>query len=86
MPFEQKTKSDRVKEIIELHHTLRRCGFPNDVEGIIKLKEICSQWVKDGKYTKGRIRLPGWERRIDFELYNRKGLEIAVNLIFVKGL
>ena len=86
MPFEHKTKLDRVKEIVELHRVLNRCGFPTFLEGIIELKTITSKWVKDGEYAKGRIELPGWERIIHYELYNRKNIEIAVNLVYAKGL
>jgi len=86
MPFEYKSKLDRVKEVVDLYHKLNKCGFPNDLEGIVELKEILSGWVKDGEYDKGRIYLRGWERIIHYELYNRKGSEIAVNLIYEKNL
>ena len=86
MPLEHKTQKDRIDEIIELYHKLNRCGFPNKLEEILEFKKILNKWIKDGQYTKGRIKLPGWERIIHYELYTRKGTEIAVNLVYAKGL
>lgn len=84
--FKHKTKENRVKEIVELYHKLNSCGFPTQLDGIVKFKKILSKWVNDGEYTKGRINLNGYERIVHYELYIQKNVEIAVNLVYVKGL
>lgn len=86
MTFIKKTKSERLSEVIKVLKQLINFGFPSQNEGILKLKEVLKQWVKDGEYKKGKIKLIGYERVILYELYIRKGTEIAVNLKFVKGL
>lgn len=84
--MQNKTKSNRVKEVIQLLRQLSKYGFQKQNEGIIEFTNILKQWVDDGKYMKGKIKLRGYERVIEYGLHNSKGMEIAVNLKFVKGL
>lgn len=84
--MQNKTKSNRVKEVIQLLRQLSKYGFRKQNEGIIEFTNILKQWVDDGKYMKGKIKLRGYERVIEYGLHNSKGMEIAVNLKFVKGL
>lgn len=86
MPFEYKTKQTRLQEVIKVLTQIRTFGFPNENQGIKDLRKILSKWVKDGQYKKGKIKLIGFERIIQYELYIRKETEIAVNLKFIKGL
>ena len=81
-----KTKKERLLEVLDIYRKLQRCGFPTQLEGIIELKDILRKWVNDGEYAKGRIKLPGYERIVHYELYTKQGIEIAVNLVYVKGL
>ena len=83
---QNKHKSNRIKEVIQLLRQLSNCGFPSQNEGIIEFTKILKRWVNDGRYVKGKIKLRGYERVIEYGLHNRKGTEIAVNLKFVKGL
>ena len=80
-----KTKKERLIEVLKVRRQFANFGFPENDE-IIKFNKILSQWVSDGIYQKGKLKLRGYERIIVYELYVRKGTEIAVNLIFEKGL
>ena len=86
MPFQHKNKSERLREVIKILKIIQNLGLSNENEGIKKLNKILKQWMKDGVYQKGKIKLYGFEREILYELYTRQGTEIAVNLKFVKGL
>lgn len=86
MPLLKKDKSDRVREVVKVLRQIETFGFPKELEGIKKITKELKDWAMDGEYRKGRIRLRGYEREIHYELYTRKGTEIAVNLKFVKGL
>ena len=86
MTFELKNKAERLKEVIDILKKLRNFGFPSEHEGIVEINNILKEWVNTGEYKKGKIKLTGYERKIIYELYTRKGVEIAVNLQFVKGL
>ena len=86
MPISNKTKSERLSEVVKVLKFIYNLGLsPND-ENIKKFKNILSKWVEDGIYVKGRIKLYGYEREILYELYPRQGTEIAVNMKYVKGL
>jgi hypothetical protein len=86
MSLQYKSKKERLEEVIKVLRLLRNLGIPQQNEGIIEITNILRQWVNDGKYQKGRIKLTGYERVIYYELYTRQNVEIAVNLKFVKGL
>lgn len=86
MPYIHKTKQERLREVIKVLKQIQNLGIPIQNEGLEELKKILSQWVNDGVYKKGRIKLRGYERIIYYELYNRKNVEIAVNLVYSKGL
>ena len=86
MPFERKTRADRLGEVIKVLKQFQSLGFPQEDPGILKITEILKKYVNTGGYKKGKIKLYGFEREIHYEFYTRKGTEIAVNLKFVKGL
>ena len=81
-----KTKKERLLEVLKLRKQFQNLGLPSESEEIIKFYKILSTWVNDGIYQKGKIKLRGYERMIVYELYVRQGTEIAVNLMYQKGL
>ena len=86
MPFTYKNKSDRLTEVVKVLKQIRNLGFPEKHEGILEINKILKEYVNTGGYKKGKIKLTGYERVIQYELYVRKGVEIAVNLKYIKGL
>lgn len=86
MSFQQKTKQDRVKEVLKVLRFIKDLGLPMNNVDLLKFREILSKWVNDGKYIKGKIKLKGYERIILYELFNKKNLEIVVNLKYMKGI
>ena len=86
MTFSHKTKAERLGEVIKILKQIFDFGLPADNEGIKEFKRILSKWVDDGNYVTGKVKLEGYEREIVYGLYIRRGVEIVVNLKFVKGL
>ena len=86
MPFNHKNKKQRLIEVVKVLKQIRNLGFPIELEGIKEINRILKEYVKNGEYKKGRIKLVGYEREIQYELYPRENVEIAVNLKFIKGL
>ena len=86
MPFEKKNQNERLGEVIKVLKQFQSLGFPQDEPGIIEISNILKKYVYDGNYANGKIKLRGFEREIIYQLYTRKGTEIAVNLRYVRGL
>lgn len=86
MPFEYKTKYERVEEVVKTLKKLDEMSFPSENNGIIELKKILKSWAYNGEYKKGKINLEGFDRIIIYELFPRKNVEILINLKYVKNI
>lgn len=79
-----KTKVERVNEVVGLLKKLKDCLGQTDQ--ILEFKKILDQWIEDGQYRKGKIKLVGYERILHYDLYARQGMDIEICLKYVKGL
>lgn len=81
-----KTKEERVGEVVQLLKKIQDCGIEKTNEDFLKFKEILDQWMEDGFYKKGKVKLHGQERLLQYHLYSRQGMEIEICLKYVKGI
>ena len=86
MLMEQKTKSERLGEVIQLLKKIYDFGIDKTDENLLEFKKILTQWMEDGKFRKGSINLFSHERELIYELYSRKGMDIEICLKYRKGL
>ena len=81
-----KTKEERVGEVVQLLKKIHNCGIEKTNEDFLKFKEILDQWLEDGFYKKGQVKLRGHERILQYQLYSRQGMDIEICLKYVKGI
>ncbi len=84
--MEQKTKQERLSEVIMLLKKIYDFGFDKRNKDILQFQEILTQWMNDGQFRKGVIYLHGYERKLIYELYSRKNMEIEICLKYKKGI
>lgn len=82
----QKTKDERLGEVIKLLKKIYDLGIEETDKNLLEFKKILTEWMEDGQYRKGRVKLYGYEREILYELYSRKGMDIEICLKYRKGL
>ena len=82
----QKTKSERLTEVINLLKKIYNMGIEKTNEDFLKFKEILTQWLEDGQYKQGSIKMHGQERILKYELYTRQGMDIEICLKYKKGV
>ncbi len=75
-----KTKSERLTEVITVINKIQSLGLTDEYEGISQFKEILKQYVNDGEFRKGKIKVIGTNRIIEYLLPRMKGIEIKVNM------
>lgn len=75
-----KTKSERLKEVIIVIKKIQSLGLTYEYEGISQFKEILKQYVNDGEFRKGKIKVIGTNRIIEYLLPTRQGIDIKVNM------
>ena len=61
MSFPNKTKQQRLSEVLKVLIQIRNMGLPMDHNGIVELQKILSTWVNDGIYKKGKIKLTKYD-------------------------
>ena len=87
MPIaDQKTKQERLTEVIELLKKMYDFGIDKTNDDFLKFKKILTEWMKDGQFRKGSVILHGTERELLYELYSRTGMDIEICLKYRKGI
>jgi len=76
----EKTKEERVIEVINIRKQLMSLGLSNEIEGIQDFYDICRDYVELGHSWSGKIKLPGTKRILEGRLVMRKNLDCSVNL------
>ncbi len=80
-PDNQKTKGDRVMEIVKAWKKLKEIGFPEDVPSLIEFKKIANQFIEDGIPMTGKIPMEGFNRTLCYILTNHKQKESTIALM-----
>jgi len=75
-----KTKSERLSEVITVIKKIQSLGLTDEYNGISQFKEILKQYVNDGEFRKGKIKVNGTNRIIEYLLPTIHGIEIKVNM------
>jgi hypothetical protein len=76
----EKTKGDRLKETIRLLKELERVGITATEPGYTEIKEMMTQWVKDGVKNARSIELVKYNRVADVALPSRADKAASINL------
>jgi hypothetical protein len=77
----QKTKADRVMEIVKAWKQLREIGFPDDTPALVEFKRITNLFIEDGIPTTGKIPMDEYDRTLCYILTNRKHKESTIALM-----
>lgn len=65
--------ANRIKKAIEVKQGLTSNGITNDTcPDIVKFHEIMNEWVRDGLYKKGAIKIPEVNKKIVYQLAGPK--------------
>lgn len=75
-----KTKSERLSEVIVIIKKIQGLGLSDKFQGILEFKELLKQYVNDGEFRKGKIKVIGTKRIIEYLLPTRQGKSIIVNM------
>ena len=75
-----KNKSERLKEVITIIKKIQSLGLSDEYEEISQFKEILKKYVNDGEFRKGKIKVIGINRVIEYLLPTRQGIDIKVNM------
>ncbi len=58
MPFEPKTKEERVKDAVKVLMKLKEIGIPTSEPGYLETKKILDEWIVDGEAREVKIPFP----------------------------
>ena len=75
-----KSKTERLTEVITVIKKIQSLGLSEHYKGISDFKEILKQYVSDGEFRKGKIKVMGTKRIIEYILPVRSGIGITVNM------
>lgn len=76
----EKTKGDRLKETIRLLKELERLGIRDTDLAYLEIKEMMTQWVKDGVKTARSIEMVKYGRIADVALPATEDKAASINL------
>ena len=77
----EKTKSERVAEIVKAWKKLREIGFPDETPALVQFKEITKQFIEDGISVSGKIPMEGYDRTLCYILTNHNKKESTIALM-----
>jgi len=75
-----RTKGERVAEIIPVMKKFREIGFPTETPGIVEFKKIADEFIETGQGATGRIPLQEYKREIQYMLSNHNLRDCTVVL------
>lgn len=75
-----KTKSERLSEVIIVFKKIQGLGLTDEYKGISDFKQILKEYVNDGEFRKGKIKVMGTNRIIEYILPTKQGKGIIVNM------
>jgi hypothetical protein len=79
-----KTKSERVSEMVVIMKKINELGIPPETPAIIKFKEVVRDFVDTGLSSSGKIPMKEYDRIIEYILTNHNLKQSHVNLKYVE--
>jgi len=79
-----KTKSERVAEIVKAMIKIKQLGFPDTTPGLVEFKKITNQFIEDGVAVTGKISLEEYDRMLCYILTNHNKKESTIALMSTK--
>jgi hypothetical protein len=76
-----KTKSQRVMEIVKAWKKLREIGFPDETPSLVEFKQITNKFIEDGIAVTGKIPMEGYDRTLCYILTNHCKKESTIALM-----
>ena len=76
-----KTKYDRVMEIVKAWKQLRELGFPDETPALVEFKRITNLFIDDGIPSTGKLPMDEYDRTLCYILTNRKNKESTIALM-----
>jgi hypothetical protein len=77
----EKTKGERVMEIVKAWKKLKEIGFPDDTPALVEFKKITNQFIEDGIAMTGKIPMEGYDRTLCYILTNHNKKESTIALM-----
>jgi hypothetical protein len=77
----EKTKYQRVSEIVKSWKKLRELGLSDDLPALIEFKKVTNQFIEDGHPVTGKIPMPEWDRTLCYILTNHSKKESTIALM-----
>jgi hypothetical protein len=77
----EKTKGERVMEIVKAWKKLREIGFPDETPALVQFKQITNQFIEDGIAVTGKIPMEGYDRTLCYILTNHCKKESTIALM-----
>ena len=77
----EKTKYQRVAEIVKSWKKLRELGLSDDLPALIEFKKVTNQFIEDGHPVTGKIPMPEWDRTLCYILTNHSKKESTIALM-----
>lgn len=77
----EKTKGQRVMEIVKACKKLREIGFPDETPALVQFKQITTQFIEDGIPVTGKIPMEGYDRTLCYILTNHCKKESTIALM-----
>ncbi len=80
----EKTKGQRVMEIVKAFKKIKEIGFPDDTPALVEFKQISNQFIEDGIPVTGKIPMEGYDRMLCYILTNHNLKESTIALMSTK--
>ena len=79
-----KTKGERVMEIVKAMKKIKELGIPDTTPGIIEFKKVTNQFIEDGIAVTGKVSLEEYGRMLCYILTNHNSKESTIALMATK--
>ena len=79
-----KTKAQRVMEIVKAMKKIKELGIPDDTPAIIEFKKVTNQFIEDGISVTGKIPMEEYDRMLCYILTNHNLKESTIALMSTK--
>ena len=77
----EKTKFQRVTEIVKSWKKLRELGLSDDLPALVEFKKVTNLFIEDGIPVTGKIPMPEWDRTLCYILTNHALKESTIALM-----
>ena len=79
-----KTKVQRVMEIVKAMKKIRELGFPDETPALVEFKKITNQFIEDGIPVTGKLPMEEYDRMLCYILTNHNSKESTIALMSTK--